>query len=55
MEKDNVSLMEDGNLSKDFYRYANSIRNANRKPYPLAMRTLNLDSAVAFRGFDTVK
>ena len=55
MESENVSLMEDGNLSKDFYRYANRIRNANRKPYPLAMRTLNLDSADAFKGFDTVK
>ena len=55
MESEDVSLMEDGNLSKEFYRYANKIRNADRKPYPLAMRNLNLNSAVAFKGFDSVK
>lgn len=55
MESDNVSLVEDGNLSNNFYRYANRIRNGGQRPMKMPIQPFRIKNASEFKGFDVVK
>lgn len=55
MESDNVSLIEDGNLSSSFYRYANKIRNGGKVPPMVPIQPFNIKNVSEFKGFEVVK